>query len=360
MSDQTITDGLKGHVVEYVAMLGRKLIYEVEHKVDEMADRLDDAAGAPADALQAGMQTFVEKGSPMKAAASAASTGMGGAVKGLFGGGSSGSSSGGGGGDHKFMNIIETAEVGVPIGVAYNAFTEFEEWPRVMKKVERADWTDDTQLTLKGQVFLSHRTWESTITEMVADSHIVWRSTGEKGHISGSVSFHELAPRLTRIVVAAEYRPQGFVEKTGNLWRALGRRFRLELKFYVHYVMNEVLIDQESVEGFRGEIRDGELVETHEEAVEREAAEQEEYEQEEYEEEPVDEEEIVEDEEPDDVVEDGEEPVDEEPVEEEPEEVVEEEPADEEEVVDEEEPDEVIEDEEPVDEEEIVDEDEQN
>ena len=55
---------------------------------------------------------------------------------------------------------------------------------------------------------------------------IVWRSKGAKGYVDGAVTFHELTPDLTRILVVLEYHPQGFFEKTGNLWRAQGRRAR--------------------------------------------------------------------------------------------------------------------------------------
>ncbi|MYS56874.1 polyketide cyclase, partial [Streptomyces sp. SID6013] len=88
-------------------------------------------------------------------------------------------------------------------------------------------------------------------------------------------------PRLTRVVVVVEYYPAGFFEKTGNLWRAQGRRLRLDLK---HFARHVTLTDGEDVEGWRGEIRDGEVVRSHEEALEEENAEEpEEFEESEYE-----------------------------------------------------------------------------
>ncbi|MEU0633780.1 cyclase, partial [Streptomyces sp. NPDC005989] len=121
------------------------------------------------------------------------------------------------------------------------------------------------------------------------DDRIVWTSEGAKGTTRGAVSFHELAPSLTRIVLVVEYYPSGFFEKTGNLWRAQGRRMRLDFKHFQRYVT----LAQEEPEGWRGEIRDGEVVVSHEDAMEEEAAEQEdsqgeESEDEDYEEEPKD------------------------------------------------------------------------
>ncbi|RJN33000.1 SRPBCC family protein [Nesterenkonia natronophila] len=277
MSDQDAWSGLKSHLGEYATALGRKALSSAGDKVDGLTDRLEGSGGSAGEAAKKGAEKMSEGKSPVTAAASGLATGAADKAKSALGGGSGGS----GGAKKKFMNIVEWTDVGVPLKVAYNAFTQYEDWPDYMKKVEHVDWDDDAKLTIKGQVFLSHRTWEATITEQVPDSHIVWESTGEKGSISGSVSFHEVTPTLTRMLTIGEYHPQGFVEKTGNLWRAVGRRFRLELKFFVHHVMTDVMIDPDSVEGWRGEIRDGEVVTTHEEALEQEQQEAQESESEE-------------------------------------------------------------------------------
>jgi hypothetical protein len=106
----------------------------------------------------------------------------------------------------------------------------------------------------------------------VPDSHILWVSSGAKGRADGIVTFSELAPNLTRIVLILEYYPQGFFEKTGNIWRAVGRRARLEFKHFCRHVMMDTLINRDDLEGWRGEIRDSEVVKTHEEAIEEEQA----------------------------------------------------------------------------------------
>jgi hypothetical protein len=88
----------------------------------------------------------------------------------------------------------------------------------------------------------------------------VWKSKGDKGYVDGAITFHELAPDLTRVVVVLEYHPQGLFEKTGNLWRAQGRRVRLELKHFQRKVMTDTVLHADDVDGWQGEIRDGEVV----------------------------------------------------------------------------------------------------
>jgi uncharacterized membrane protein len=161
----------------------------------------------------------------------------------------------------KFINIVEELDLPVPRAVAYRAWTQFEEFPSFMKKVENVEQQEEQTVEWKAQIFWSHRSWTAEIIDQVPNQRIVWRSKGEKGHVDGAVTFHELTPDLTRMLVNLEYYPQGLFERTGNLWRAQGRRARLELKFFRRYITSEVLLHQDEVGGWPGEIHDGEVTE---------------------------------------------------------------------------------------------------
>jgi uncharacterized membrane protein len=176
----------------------------------------------------------------------------------------------------KVTNIVEHIDVGVPLDVAYDQWTQYSEFPSFMKKVENVDQPEDTKTTWKAQVFWSHRVWEASIIEQVRNERIVWRSKGAKGSVDGTVTFHELAPDLTRIIVILEYHPQGLFERTGNLWRAQGRRARLELKHFARHAMTQTILNTEDLDGWHGEIRDGEVVKTSEEADQEDQDQQEE------------------------------------------------------------------------------------
>ncbi|MEV0592560.1 SRPBCC family protein [Nonomuraea cavernae] len=161
----------------------------------------------------------------------------------------------------RVTNVVEFLDVGAPISVVYNQWTNFADFPSFMKKVENVKQESDEELTWKAQIFWSHRTWKSKIIEQVPDQRIIWRSEGAKGYVDGAVTFHELTPTLTRIVLVLEYNAQGFFEKVGNLWRAQGRRARLEFKHFGRHVMTQDLLHPEEIKGWRGEIHDGQLVE---------------------------------------------------------------------------------------------------
>lgn len=175
----------------------------------------------------------------------------------------------GGGDETKVTTIIEEIDVGLPVSFVYDQWTEFGSFPSFMKKVENVDAVEDERLRWKAQIWWSHREWEATILEQLPDERIVWRSEGKKGHVDGAVTFHELTPDLTRIIVVLEYHPQGLFEHTANLWRAQGRRVRAELQHFRRHVMAHAVLEPDEVRGWRGVIEDGEVVEDDDEYRER-------------------------------------------------------------------------------------------
>jgi uncharacterized membrane protein len=247
---------------DYLGARSEKLVSSLGEKVTGATHRLTDVANGnaePSGLLGRAAKGVTEGESPGKAvvkgAAGSLKDKIKDKVKSLFGkGGSSG---------RKSMNIEETVDVGVPVREAYNFWTQYKDFPKWSKGVQSVSQDDETKAGWNAKIFLSKRQWTSKITEQIPDQRIQWTSDGSKGTVDGVVTFHELAPNLTRIMVALEYHPAGLFEKTGNLWRAQGRRVRLDLKLYRRYVM----MAKEDVEGWRGEIRDGEVVRDHDEVV---------------------------------------------------------------------------------------------
>ena len=208
---------LKESGADLLKTLGDEALGAVQNRMSDVTDKLESVAEGNPIGMAAVRATSAKAEGKSPA---------GGAVKGLFTGVKQKLSGGGGGGGAdkptKAMNIVESIDVGVPIRVAYNQWTQFGEFPSFMKKVESVETAEENKLNWKAQVFLSHRSWEATIQKQIPDECIVWRSKGEKGHVDGAVTFHELGPNLTRILLVLEYYPQGFFERIGNIWRAAG------------------------------------------------------------------------------------------------------------------------------------------
>jgi uncharacterized membrane protein len=261
---KTEVGGLAGAMADRAVSAARD---SVEGAVGRLTDYAAGGGGPGLVSALTGAKDLAEGKSPTRSLLGAGMAGLKQKAAGMFGGGKDGK---GRSKKLKMTNIVESVDVGVPIDVAYDQWTQFADFPSFMKKVENVEQAEDQKLNWKAQVFWSHRTWEATILKQQPEDKIVWRSKGAKGHVDGAVTFHELAPSLTKIVVVLSYYPQGFFERTGNMWRAQGRRARLELKHFQRHVMTQTILNPDEVEGWHGVIEDGEVVKDHETAMDEE------------------------------------------------------------------------------------------
>jgi uncharacterized membrane protein len=253
---------------QYASAKAQQLIQGLGGKIGGMTRGLSDVAegkASPGGLVAGALKETLGGASPGKAMAKAGVKSVGEKVKSMFTGGGKGGGSG-----RKSMNIVEDLNVGVPLKVAYNHWTQFDQFPRWSKGAQSVDVDEEdrSQSNWKAKVAWSNRSWKSTITEQVPDERITWRTEGQT-EVNGTVSFHPLEDELTKILVVLEYVPHGFFEKTANLWRAPGRRARLDLKLFRRYVMMQAE-EEDAEKGWRGEIRDGEIVRDHDEVVEAE------------------------------------------------------------------------------------------
>lgn len=187
--------------------------------------------------------------------------GLKGAVKGTF------RRKKGSGGNKRPTNITDEFWIGLPVGVVYDEWTNYERFPSYMKGPTRVSKGDDDGLEVSWQakIFLSTRGWKSKTVEQVPNERIRWSTEGPKGTVDGCITFHEVADRLTLMIFVLEYRPKGFMEWWGNRWRTVGRRYRLDVKhFRRDLMMRGEVADEER--GLHSTITDGEVTESNEDA----------------------------------------------------------------------------------------------
>ncbi|WP_306328477.1 SRPBCC family protein [Streptomyces venezuelae] len=258
-------DRLLGELGEFLSAQTGKLAEKATDKLEDVTDQLYDVAENGGKLTDIGGR-LLKGDSPAKAVVGQTLGGLKDkvtdAASNLFGGGKGKRKSG----SQKMTSIVETIDVGAPLRRVYNHWTQYEDFSGFAKGVRNVSQGDETTSDWKVKVGPSTRSWKATVQEQVPDDRIVWTSEGAKGSVRGCVSFHDLGPTLTRILLTVEYYPSGLFEKTGNIWRAQGRRLRLDMK---HFRRHVTLTDDEP-EGWRGEIRDGEVVRSHEEAMEEE------------------------------------------------------------------------------------------
>ncbi|MEU5286230.1 SRPBCC family protein [Streptomyces sp. CA-278952] len=261
------TDRLKDELQNYLRARAEHAVTQLGHRLGDSVSKLAEpgGGGGALKSLAKGGQALGEGKSPGQAALSAGASHLKDTVKdkvkGMFGKGRKS-----GGGKSKSVTIVEDIDVGVPVREAYDQWTQFQEFSSFAKGVVSVEKADDTTSNWKVKVAKSTRSWKANVTEQVPDERITWTTEGAKGTVKGVVTFHAITDDLTRVLLVLEYFPKGLFEKTGNIWRAQGRRARLDLKLYRKFIM----MRGEATDSWRGEIRDGEVVLSHDEALDEE------------------------------------------------------------------------------------------
>ena len=117
----------------------------------------------------------------------------------------------------------------------YNQWTQFEDWPDFMHRLENVDQADDTTVSFRAKAWELTKRFEAEITEQRPDERIEWNVTQGFAH-TGVVTFHELADRLTRIELTMDVEPSNVVDKASRGMRFVKRAVRGDLHRFKAYI----------------------------------------------------------------------------------------------------------------------------
>jgi|SRR5215211_5256619 len=155
------------------------------------------------------------------------------------------------------MPIQQSMDVPVPVKTAYNEWTQFEEWPQFMHRLESVSQEDDTHLVFKTKIWGKSKEFKAEIVEQRPDERIKWEVTEGVTH-TGVVTFHEIGPRLTRVEVNIDVQPGSLIEKAARGMRHIKRAVRADMhRFKAHVMMAE-----EESGAWRGRVDEGKVKRT--------------------------------------------------------------------------------------------------
>jgi uncharacterized membrane protein len=131
--------------------------------------------------------------------------------------------------------VTESVDVAVPVRVAYDQWTQFEEFPRFMEGVSQVRQLSDTMTHWKTEIAGVKREFDAEITEQVPDERVAWTSVdGTKQ--AGVVTFHRLDEGHTRVTAQMEFEPDGLVEQAGDKLGVVDRRVKGDLKRFKEFI----------------------------------------------------------------------------------------------------------------------------
>jgi uncharacterized membrane protein len=150
------------------------------------------------------------------------------------------------------------ADVAVPVEVAYDQWTQLEEFPKFMHRVTSVKQEDDDPSKVRWQekIWFSTRDWEAEIIDQIPNERISWRTVSGTKH-TGHVTFHELDDNLTRVIVNLDFYPSGILEKMASGLRFVKRAAKSDLYRYKAFIETH----KEPTGTWRGRIEEGEIVE---------------------------------------------------------------------------------------------------
>ena len=142
---------------------------------------------------------------------------------------------GGGSKKTRRLPIQRWTDVAVPVEKAYKTWVDFETFPEFMHRVLSVEKKDDKHVSWREKIWFSTREWEGEITERRANDRIAWKTKSGTEH-SGLVSFHQIGPNLTRVMVTVDFHPTGTIEKMASGMRFVKRAVQSDLARFKAYV----------------------------------------------------------------------------------------------------------------------------
>jgi len=134
--------------------------------------------------------------------------------------------------------VEKSVLVNVPVSVAYNQWTQFEDFPQFMGGITSVTQLEDDRLHWVAEIAGVKRQWEARILEQVRDQKIAWAAT-EGATNAGAVTFEDLGGGQTSVHLSLEYEPEGLVEKVGDKLNVVENRAEKDLERFKAFIEAE-------------------------------------------------------------------------------------------------------------------------
>ena len=132
--------------------------------------------------------------------------------------------------------VQESIDVDVPIGTAYNQWTQFEDFPKFMDGVEEITQLDARHNHWKTKIAGVSREFDTEIVDQVPDDHVAWRTTSGDVKQTGMVRFEPIDATRTRVMMEMDFQPGGMAEKAADMMGVLDRQVTGDLKRFKHFI----------------------------------------------------------------------------------------------------------------------------
>ena len=162
-------------------------------------------------------------------------------------GGGGGGSRGSGWGRGRRLPIQQSVDVAVPVDFAYERWTDFKKLGNFLHRVEKVEAKDDKHVVWHENIWGRRRSWRAQILAKRRNELLEWKDD----HGVGVLTFHQLAPKLTRIELNYDWVPHGMVEKLASGLRFHNRAAKTDLRRFKAYSETQYAKQQQQGNGNR-------------------------------------------------------------------------------------------------------------
>jgi uncharacterized membrane protein len=127
------------------------------------------------------------------------------------------------------LPIQVAIDVALPVAAVFELCARFEDYPQIVDRVIAVEVEDDTHFTVAARTGRRRHELSIELLDELPEERLDWECVGDLEH-SGVLTFHPLAPRLTRIELTIERDSEGPVERLGRVLALPERGLRQELR----------------------------------------------------------------------------------------------------------------------------------
>ena len=131
--------------------------------------------------------------------------------------------------------VQKSITVDVPVSMAYNQWTQFEEFPQFMGGVQKVEQLNDRRLHWVAEIAGVKREWYAEILEQRQDEKVAWAAS-EGATNAGAVTFAPNGAGRTLVTLDLEYEPEGLVEKAGDALNIVERQAKSDLEKFKTFI----------------------------------------------------------------------------------------------------------------------------
>jgi uncharacterized membrane protein len=106
------------------------------------------------------------------------------------------------------LPIQGSIDVALPVAAVFDLCTRFEEYPQIVDRVTAIEIDDETHFNVGVRAGKREQQLSLELLDELPEERLDWEGVGELEH-SGVLTFHPLAPRLTRLELTIERASEG-------------------------------------------------------------------------------------------------------------------------------------------------------